>query len=66
MTGEPWYISNSTLHKDLGIPYIKDVIQERSSKYHDRIKVHPNQLLQPLLEKKNNRRLKRRLPIDLK
>jgi hypothetical protein len=62
MTDAPWYISNSTLHKDLGIPYIKDVIQERSSKHHDRIEVHPNQLL----EKQNNRMLKRRLPIDLK
>jgi hypothetical protein len=32
MTDAPWYVSNSTLHNDLGIPYIKDVIQERSSK----------------------------------
>jgi hypothetical protein len=43
MTDAPWYISNSTLHKDLGIPYIKDVIQERSSKHHDRIDVHPSE-----------------------
>jgi hypothetical protein len=66
MTDAPWYVSNFTLHNDLGIPYIKDVIQERSSKHHDRIEVHPNPLLQPLLEKQTNRRLKRRLPIDLK
>jgi hypothetical protein len=39
-------------YNDLGIPYIKDVIQERSSKHHDRIEVHLNPLLQPLLEKK--------------
>jgi hypothetical protein len=66
MTDAPWYASNSTLHNDLGIPYIKDVIQERSSKHHDRIEVDPNPLLQPLLEKQTNRRLKRRLPINLK
>jgi hypothetical protein len=66
MTDAPWYVSNFTLHNDLGIPYIKDVIQERSSKHHDRLEVHPNPLLKPLLEKQNNRRLKRRLPIDLK
>jgi hypothetical protein len=54
------------LHNDLGISYIKVVIQERSSKHYDLIEVHPNPLLQPLLEKQNNRRLKRRLPIDLK
>jgi len=62
----PRYVSNSTLHNDLGIPFIKDVLQERSTKHHDRLEVHPNALLQPLLESKNNRRLKRRLPIDLK
>jgi hypothetical protein len=66
MTDAPWYISNSTLRNDLGIPYIEDVIQERSSKHHDRVEEHPNPLLQPLLEKQNNRRLKRHLPIDLK
>jgi len=66
MADEPRYVSNSTLHKDLGVKFIKDVLQERSTKHHDRLEVHPNALLQPLLEKQNNRRLKRRLPIDLK
>jgi hypothetical protein len=66
MTDAPWYVSNTTFHKDHGISYIKDVIQERSRKYHDLIEVHPNPLLQPLLEKQNNRKLKSRLPIDLK
>jgi len=66
MADAPWYISNFTLHNDLGIPFIKDVLQERSTKHHDRLEVHPNALLQPLLEKQNNQRLKRRLPIDLK
>jgi len=66
MADAPWYVSNSTLHNDLGIPFIKDVLQERSTKHHDCLKVHPNTLLQPLLEKQNNRRLKRRLPINLK
>jgi hypothetical protein len=66
MADAPRYVSNSTLHNDLGIPFIKDVLQERSTKHHDRLEVHPNTLLQPLLEKQNNRMLKRRLPIDLK
>jgi hypothetical protein len=42
MTDAPWYVSDSTLHNDLGIPYIKDVTQERSSKHHDRIEVRFN------------------------
>jgi len=66
MVDAPRYVSNFTLHNDLGIPFIKDVLQERSTKHHDRLEVHPDALLQPLLEKQNNRRLKRRLPIDLK
>jgi hypothetical protein len=52
MTDAPWYVSNSKLHNDLVIPYIKDVIQERSSKHRDRIEVRLNPLLQPLLGKK--------------
>jgi hypothetical protein len=39
MTDTPWYVSDSTLHIDLGIPYIKDVIKERSSKHHDLLEV---------------------------
>jgi len=66
MADAPRYVSNSTLRSDLGIPFIKDVLQEGSTKHHDRLEVHPNTILQPLLEMQNNRRLKRRLPIDFK
>jgi hypothetical protein len=53
-------------HNDLGIPIISDVIKERSNKHHNRLETHTNPLMQPLLEEPNFRRLKRRLPIDLK
>ena len=66
MADAPWYVSNSTLHNDLGIPFIKEVVHERSSTHHNRLEIHPNALLQPLLQKYNTRRLKRRIPIDLK
>ena len=66
MADTPWYISNSTLHNDLGIPFINEVLHERSSKYHERLEVHPNTLLQPLLQTYNTRRLRRHLPIDLR
>jgi len=36
MVDAPRYVSNFTLHNDLGIPFIKDVLQERSTKHHDR------------------------------
>ena len=48
------------LHNDLGIPFIKDVLQERSSKHHDRLEVHPNALLQPLLQKQNQPKAKKK------
>jgi hypothetical protein len=64
MTNAPWYVSNDTLHNDLVIPIISDVIEERSNKHHNRLET--NSLMQPLLEQPNYRRLKRRLPIDLK
>jgi hypothetical protein len=68
MTNAPWYsyVSNDTLHSDLGTPIISGVIKERSKKHHNRLETHTNRLMQPLLEEPNYRRLKRRLPIDLK
>jgi hypothetical protein len=33
MTNAPWYVSNDTLHNDLGIPIISDVIKERSNNH---------------------------------
>jgi hypothetical protein len=34
ITNAPWYVTNQTLHKDLNVPYITEVIQERSIKHH--------------------------------
>jgi hypothetical protein len=55
-----------TLHNDLGIPIISDVIKERSNKHHNRLETNTKPMMQPLQEEPNYRRLKRRLPIDLK
>jgi hypothetical protein len=66
MTNAPWNVSNDTLHNDLGIPIISDVIKERSNKHPNRLETHTNPLMQPLLEEPKFRRLKKRLPIDLK
>jgi hypothetical protein len=66
MTNSPWHVSNDTLHNDLGIPIISDVIKERSTKHRNGLETRTNPLMQPLLQEPNFRRLKRRLPIDLK
>jgi hypothetical protein len=54
-----WYVSNATLHADLGISSVQDVIQQRSNKHHNKIKTHENPLLKMLLARDNNRRLER-------
>jgi hypothetical protein len=60
----PWYVSNITLHEDLNVPLVKEVIKQRSTRYHSKIEGHVNLLIQPLLEPHNERRLKRNRPAD--
>jgi hypothetical protein len=31
----PWYVINETLHDDLKVQFIKDVIQEKSINHHE-------------------------------
>lgn len=64
ITDAPWYVTNQMLHNDLGIPFVQDVIRDRSIKHHNRLEHHPNTLLHPLLVNRN-KRLKRCWPADL-
>lgn len=41
----PWYVRNSTLHRDLKIIPIADLIQNITRKQFEDIPLHPNQLL---------------------
>jgi hypothetical protein len=65
ITNAPWYVTNQTLHDDLNVPYINEVIHEKSIKHHDKLGHHSNTLLQPLLEQQQRRRLKKIWPADL-
>lgn len=62
----PWYVSNHTLHTDLHIPTVLEVIHAKIAKHHQTIEVHPNPLLEQLLLPVDNRRLKKKWPIDLR
>jgi hypothetical protein len=62
----PWYVPNITLHEDLNVPLVKEVIKQRSTGYHNKIEGHVNVVIQPLLEAHNERRLKRNWPADLR
>jgi hypothetical protein len=61
----PWYVSNATLHADLGISYVEDVIHQNCNKHHTRLETHENPLLKTLLVKEENIRLKINWPIDM-
>jgi hypothetical protein len=60
----PWYVSNITLHADLGISYVHEVIHQKGNKHHTRLETHENPLLKKLLLREENGRLKRNWPID--
>jgi hypothetical protein len=61
----PRYVSNATLHADLGLSSAQDVIQQRSNKHHNKIETHETPLIKTLLARDDNKRLKRNWPIDL-
>jgi hypothetical protein len=57
----PWYVSNATLHADLGVSYVQDVIHQKCNNHHTTLETHENLLLKT---REENRRLKRNWPID--
>jgi hypothetical protein len=48
----PWYVSNATLHADVGISYVQGVIHQKCNKHHTTLENHENPLLKTLLVKK--------------
>ena len=65
ITNALWYVSNLTLHEDLKIPYVREVILEKYAKHHRKPETRPNPLLHPVLDTGQSRRLKRTQPVDL-
>jgi hypothetical protein len=61
----PWFVSNHTLHTDLNIPYVSEVINERVNKHLNKPESHFNPLVETLKQPMRNRRLKRRWTSDL-
>jgi hypothetical protein len=45
MIDAPWCVSNATLHADLGISYVQDVINQKCNRHHTRLGTHENPLL---------------------
>jgi hypothetical protein len=66
ISGTPWYVSNPTLHEDLKIPLIQDMIKSNINKYKNRTSVNENQHIKALFTQTiEERRLKAIWPEDL-
>jgi hypothetical protein len=61
----PWYVPNMVIRRNLQIPTVNEEILRYSSQYSARLIAHPNYLIVNLIERLDNRRLRRHLPNDL-
>jgi hypothetical protein len=50
ITNVPWYVSNQTLHDDLKIPFISDVIHSQAINYRNRNTKHKKELIAALTD----------------
>ena len=42
MVDAPWYVRNSIIHKDLGIPEVDEEIKKIAKRHDKRLQEHPN------------------------
>lgn len=62
----PWYVRNEDLHRDLGIPTVRDEIKNFAIKHRKRLLEHTNRTMNEILDETNLvRRLRRTKPFDL-
>ena len=62
----PWYCRNADLHRDLGIPYVSEVIKKYAIAHATRLSQHVNNEVSGLATLENHtRRLRRLIPSDL-
>lgn len=66
ITNAPWYVSNLTIHKDLGIPFVSEEIVNYENRYSKKLGEHQNTLARNLLDtSEDTRRLKRRHVLEV-
>lgn len=59
ITGAPWYVRNSNIHRDLNVPLVKDEFLKMKMKYIERLENHPNPLARVLTQSRTHSRLRR-------
>ncbi len=65
ITGAPWFIRNDSLHSDLQLEIVKQLIARLANSYKKRLHQHPNTLAIQLLEAPPIIRLHRKIPRDI-
>jgi hypothetical protein len=66
LANAPWYISNITLHNDLHMPYVTEVLRTCVKNHKNRTAQNNDQLIKDLFyQPEIGRRLKRMWPEDL-
>jgi hypothetical protein len=65
IAGAPWYVTNQTLHADFRTT-VEQERQIRVDKHFQRLQKHENQLANELVEIRNQKRIKRVWPCDLR
>jgi hypothetical protein len=66
LANAPWYILNVTLHNDLSIPYVTEIVRTYAKNHKNRTALNNNQLIRDLFNQPEiGRRLNRMWPEDL-
>jgi hypothetical protein len=64
ITQAPWYVTNQTLHRDLGIALVREISKDKAEAHRKTLWAHPNPLLEPLTTTSPSRRLRRKWTFD--
>ncbi len=65
ITNARWYIRNSNIHADVGVPTIEKKYYLGLLQKTEYIERHPNKLAKKLLDESSFQRLKQKSPLDL-
>jgi hypothetical protein len=62
----PWYVRNTTIHKDMKIPFVTQTLHNTYLRHHTTLIIHPNPLISNIPQHMQpDRRLKRKRHTDI-
>jgi hypothetical protein len=64
ITQATWYVTNQTLHRDLGIATVREIFKDKAEAHRKTLLAHPNPFMEPLTIPSPTRRLRRKWTFD--